>query len=256
MQWGLVAEGIVVAGWAGLTFFELTDIAVHPGEKMPGSRSARRAVFFYSARAVREIRCPSGNFKSPAAKCHNFILWNKVPGTFYCFHAKLNLFALTLNLFALTSQLLALTLELFALKLQLLALSFELFALASQLFALTFELFALKLQLLALSFELFTLTSQLFALKSQLLALTFELFALKLQLLALSFELFALTSKLLDLSSELFYSTTGHFYYRIIYVAPISPQVQMREKPGGKRDQSNKPIFRHNIFCHREEIFI
>ncbi len=56
------------SGWAGLTFFELTDITVHPEEKMPGSISARRAAFFYSARAVGEVRCPSGKFKSPAAR--------------------------------------------------------------------------------------------------------------------------------------------------------------------------------------------
>ncbi len=33
-------------------------------------------------RAVGEIRCPAGKFKTPAAKGQNFLFWNKVPGTF------------------------------------------------------------------------------------------------------------------------------------------------------------------------------
>ena len=40
---------------------------VHPVEKIPGSRSARRAEVFYSARAVGEIKPPKGeipNYKS------------------------------------------------------------------------------------------------------------------------------------------------------------------------------------------------
>jgi hypothetical protein len=48
----LAAGGTGVAGGAGLTFFELTDITAHPVEKMPGNRSARRAIYF--------SECPCG----------------------------------------------------------------------------------------------------------------------------------------------------------------------------------------------------
>jgi hypothetical protein len=43
------------SGWAGLTFFELTDITDHPEYGLVDPHGGHR--FFQSARAVGEIRC-------------------------------------------------------------------------------------------------------------------------------------------------------------------------------------------------------
>jgi hypothetical protein len=52
-----------------LKFFVFFSFYVHPGDKKYGLVDPHGGhQFFQSARAVREIRCPSGNFKSPSAK--------------------------------------------------------------------------------------------------------------------------------------------------------------------------------------------
>jgi hypothetical protein len=48
--------------------FEITDITVHPGEKMPGSRSARRAIGFSDCPCGRRVQFKKGALRARLSK--------------------------------------------------------------------------------------------------------------------------------------------------------------------------------------------